>query len=63
MIIVKLKKDENIERALKRFKTKFSNTKVIKELRERSEFEKPSEKKRKQQKKSEYIQKLNRNND
>ena len=45
MIIIKVKNGENIERALKRFKNKFSKTKVVKELRERQQFDKPSVKK------------------
>lgn len=62
MIIVKVDNGENIERALKRFKNKFTNTKVIKQLRDRQEFEKPSEKKRKELQKAKYIQNLNKDN-
>lgn len=63
MIIIKIGNGENIERALKRFKNKFTNTKVIKQLRERQEYEKPSEKKRKENQKAKYIQKLKKDND
>ncbi len=42
MIIIPIKESENIERALKRFKRKFEKTGVIKELRERQAFKKPS---------------------
>jgi small subunit ribosomal protein S21 len=42
MIIIPVKEGENIERALKRFKRKFEKTGVIKELRERQVFTKPS---------------------
>ena len=42
MIIVPLKEGENIERALKKFKRKFEKTGVIKELRDRQAFTKPS---------------------
>ena len=42
MIIIPIKESENIERALKRFKRKFEKTGVIKELRERQVFKKPS---------------------
>lgn len=63
MIIIKIANGENIERALKRFKNKFTNTKVIKQLRERQEYEKPSEKKRKENQKAKYIQKLKKDND
>ena len=41
MLIVKVEKG-NLNRALKNFKKKFRNTKVIKELREREYFVKPS---------------------
>ena len=46
MLIVKLKKGENINSALKRFKRKFKDTGVIKELRKRQQFDKPSRLKR-----------------
>ncbi|MBE6333225.1 MAG: 30S ribosomal protein S21 [Bacteroidales bacterium] len=42
MIIVPLKDGENIERALKKFKRKFEKTGVVKELRDRQAFTKPS---------------------
>ena len=46
MIIVPVKDGENIERALKKFKRKFEKTGVVKELRARQQFDKPSVKKR-----------------
>ena len=42
MIIVPLKEGENIERALKKFKRKFEKTGIVKELRDRQAFTKPS---------------------
>ena len=42
MIVVPLKEGENIEKALKKFKRKFEKTGVVKELRNRQAFEKPS---------------------
>ena len=42
MIVVPVKEGENIERALKKFKRKFEKTGVVKELRERQFFTKPS---------------------
>ena len=42
MIIVPVKDGENIERALKKFKRKFEKTGVIKELRARLQYNKPS---------------------
>lgn len=58
MLIVKVKKGESIDRALKRMKRKQKNTKLIKELRDRQEFVKPSTKRRKQIQKAKYVQKL-----
>ncbi|HNZ69049.1 MAG: 30S ribosomal protein S21 [Prolixibacteraceae bacterium] len=63
MIIIPVKEGENIERALKRFKRKFEKTGVIKELRERQVFSKPSVKKRAIRKKAVYIQSLQRQED
>jgi small subunit ribosomal protein S21 len=63
MIIIPVKEGENIERALKRFKRKFEKTGVIKELRERQAFSKPSVKKRTVMKKAVYIQGLQRQED
>lgn len=58
MIIVPIKEGENIERALKKFKRKFEKTGIVKELRSRKTFEKPSVKKRDGLKKAIYVQKL-----
>ncbi len=60
MIVVQLKEGENIERALKRFKRKFEKTGVIKELRKRQAFEKPSVQRREEVKKAKYIENLQR---
>ncbi len=60
MIIIPVKEGENIERALKRFKRKFEKTGVIKELRERKMFTKPSVVKRTMVKKAIYVQGLQR---
>ena len=58
MIIVPVKEGENIEKALKKFKRKFEKTGVIKELRNRQAFEKPSVANRKKIMRAIYIQKL-----
>lgn len=58
MIIVPLKEGENIEKALKKFKRKFEKTGVVKELRNRQAFEKPSVTKRKQLMRAIYVQHL-----
>ena len=58
MIIVPVKDGENIERALKKFKSKFEKTGVIKELRSRQQFDKPSVLKRLKMEHAIYVQKL-----
>ncbi len=63
MIIIPVKEGENIERALKRFKRKFEKTGVIKELRERQAFIKPSVRRRTEVKKARYIQGLQNQED
>jgi small subunit ribosomal protein S21 len=58
MIIVPVKEGESIDRALKKLKRKFEKTGVVKELRERQKFTKPSVKHREEVLKAIYIQKL-----
>jgi len=58
MIIVPVKDGENIERALKKFKRKFEKTGVVKELRRRQQFDKPSVLKRLKMEHAIYVQKL-----
>lgn len=58
MIIVPIKEGENIEKALKKFKRKYEKTGVVKELRRRQAFEKPSITKRKQKIHAVYVQQL-----
>ena len=58
MIIVPVKDGENIERALKKFKRKFERTGVIKELRSRQQYDKPSVKKRLKMEHAIYVQKM-----
>jgi small subunit ribosomal protein S21 len=58
MIIVPIKEGESIDRALKKYKRKYEKTGVIKELRERQQFTKPSIKNRAQRLKAIYIQQL-----
>ena len=60
MIVVPIKEGENIERALKKFKRKFEKTGIVKELRARQAFEKPSVTNRKKMIKAVYVQKLRR---
>lgn len=42
MIIVPIKENESIDKALKKFKKKFEKTGVVRALRARAAFEKPS---------------------
>ena len=58
MLIVKVKKGQKIEQALKKLKRKFRDVGTLKEIRKRKEFVKPSEIKRKQKQKAQYIQEL-----
>lgn len=60
MIVIPVKEGENIERSLKKFKRKFEKTGVVKELRSRQAFTKPSIEKRQQKLKAVYVQKLQR---
>lgn len=56
MIEVSVKENESIDRALKRFKKKFEKTGVIRELRSRTFYEKPSVKRRAEKIKAAYRQ-------
>ncbi|MCQ2077953.1 MAG: 30S ribosomal protein S21 [Bacteroidaceae bacterium] len=58
MIIVPVKDGENIERALKKFKRKSEKTGVIKEVRTRKQFDKPSVLKRIKMQHAVYVNKL-----
>ena len=60
MIIVPVKEGENIDRALKKFKRKFEKTGVIRELRSRHAYVKPSVRRRDEIKKAVYVQQLQR---
>ena len=58
MIIVPVKDGENIERALEKFKRKFEKTGIVKELRARQQYDKPSVLKRLKMEHAIYVQKL-----
>ena len=60
MIVVPVKEGENIERALKKFKRKFEKTGIVKELRARQQFDKPSVQTRMAKERAIYVQKLHR---
>ena len=54
---------ENIEKALKKFKRKFEKTGVVKELRSRQQYDKPSVLKRLKMERAIYVQKMQQNED
>ena len=56
MLIIPVKEGENIERAIKRYKKKFDRTKVMRQLRGRREFVKPSIANRQMKIKAAYLQ-------
>ncbi len=58
MIIVPVKQGDNIEKALKVFKRKFDRTGTMRELRNRKEFKKTSQVKRRKMEKARYVQSL-----
>jgi small subunit ribosomal protein S21 len=64
MIIVEVEGGKDgIEKALKKYKRKFERVKMMKQLRNRKEFEKPSVKRRNQIKKAIYVEQKFGNND
>jgi small subunit ribosomal protein S21 len=58
MLIISVKEGESIERALKKYKKKYEKTKVVKNLRNRQQFTKPSVERRSEIIKAKYVQKL-----
>lgn len=58
MLIIPVKEGENIERAIKKYKKKYEKTKVMRELRDRREFTKPSVINRQGKIKAAYKQRL-----
>ena len=57
MLIIKKGEKESIDKVLKRFKKKCRETRLLKDIRSRQEFVKPSTKKRKIKQKAIYTQK------
>jgi small subunit ribosomal protein S21 len=57
MILIDLKKYKSLDQALKAYKQKHNKLGIVKELRDRQEFVKPSVKKRAQNLKAQYVQK------
>lgn len=58
MLIIPVKEGENIERAIKKYKKKFEKTKVMRDLRDRKEFTKPSVTNRQGKIRAAYKQKM-----
>tara|TARA_R110001583_G_scaffold48908_3_gene153073 strand:- start:5577 stop:5771 length:195 start_codon:yes stop_codon:yes gene_type:complete len=58
MLIIPVKEGENIDRALKRYKRKTRNTKLLNILRDNKQYTKKSVKRRKQVGKAAYKQRL-----
>ncbi|MEM7163489.1 MAG: 30S ribosomal protein S21 [Bacteroidota bacterium] len=58
MLIIPVKEGENIDRALKKFKKKFERTGVMKELRRRQQYTKPSVERREELKKAKYSNQI-----
>ena len=60
MLIIKKGEKESIDKVLKKYKRKCRETRLLKDIRARKEFVKPSEIKRKQKQKAIYQQKINK---
>ncbi|MGD1844083.1 MAG: 30S ribosomal protein S21 [Salibacteraceae bacterium] len=58
MLIIPVKEGESIERALKKYKKKFERTGVVRELRDRQKFTKPSVQEREKKLKAIYRDKI-----
>ncbi|MEN9488255.1 MAG: ribosomal protein, partial [Bacteroidota bacterium] len=58
MLIIPIKDGENIDRALKRYKRKFDKTGVVRQLRARQAFIKPSVTHRAKIQKAAYVQNM-----
>ncbi len=59
MIIIRVKKGDRIDKYLKKYKKKFDQTRVLKEVRKRLYFVKKSILRRNEVLKAKYINKLN----
>lgn len=62
MIIVPIKENESIDKALKKFKKKFERTGIVRELRRRQTFEKPSVERRQEIIQAKYRDLMKRSN-
>lgn len=60
MLIIEVKENESIDRALKRYKRKYRNAQVVKEIRRRQHYSKPSVKRRNELLKAMYREQKKR---
>lgn len=58
MIIINVKENESIDKALKRFKKKFEKTGILKQVRARAHYEKKSVSNRREVLRAAYKQKM-----
>jgi small subunit ribosomal protein S21 len=58
MIIVQLKEGDTIDKALKRLKRRFEKTGLLRELRRRQHYIKPSERRREMRSRALFIQRM-----
>ncbi len=58
MLIIDVKDSDSIDKALKKYKKKFERAGILKELRERQHFTKPSVKRRTEVLKARYRQQM-----
>ncbi len=58
MLIIDVKNADSLDRALKQYKKKFEKTKVLRELRNRKQFTKPSVKRRQEVLKAIYVEQM-----
>lgn len=58
MLLISVKENETIDKALKRYKKKFEKVKIMKQLRDRQQFTKPSVRRRKEIIKARYKEQI-----
>ncbi len=58
MLVVRIKENESIDKALKRFKKKYEQTGVLRRVREKAHFDKPSVLRRNSRIRSNYKYKM-----
>jgi small subunit ribosomal protein S21 len=61
MLIIDVRESENIDKALKKYKKKFEKARILRQLRKRKQFDKPSINRRMEVLKAVYVEKTYRN--